>query len=78
MSLDEGYISNREAVLRGHEDDERRRFEDYQEQCLVESIEAMESHWVGVMAQQPEWMRNVHYDGPTVDRGDEPFWPGAA
>lgn len=64
MTLDDdAFISNREAVRRGHEADEARRRADYEEQKLVESIEARESYWQGVMAQMPQHIRDIRYGG---------------
>lgn len=63
MSLDESFVSNREAVRRGYEDDEARRRSDYEAEKLVESIEARESYWQGVMAQMPQHVRDIRYGG---------------
>ena len=63
MTLDDAYISSREAVRRGHEDDWRRRETEYQEERLVESIEAREAYWQGVMEQMPQHVRDIRYSG---------------
>ena len=34
---------------------------EWEERRLVESIEAEEAHWEGVMRAQPDWSRTVHY-----------------
>ena len=63
MSLDDEQMSNRQAVILGHEADLARARADYEEQCLVESIEAREQFWVGVMEQMPQHIRDIRYGG---------------
>jgi len=62
MSLDDHDLrSSADMVREAAEEDERRRRADWEEQRMLESIEAMETHWVGVMAQMPEHVRRTHY-----------------
>lgn len=68
MSLDESYVSNREAVQRGHDDDERRRKADWDEQRMLESDEAMVSLWRGVFQRMDAEREAVHYLDATPDR----------
>ena len=69
MTLDDAYISSREAVRRGHEDDWRRREAEYQEQRLLESDEAELSRWRGVFRRADAEREAVHYDDrPAIDR----------
>lgn len=65
MTLDDAYVSMREAVRRGHEDDQARAEAEWREQQLCESIEAREAYWSELFAGMPQWIRDVRYDtGP--------------
>lgn len=61
MTLDESYRSSDDFVRAAEADRARQDWQDYLEECELESIDAEESHWTGVMAAQPEWMRDVTY-----------------
>lgn len=69
MTLDEGFVSNREAVQRGHDEDEHRRFADWQEQRMLESDEAEASRWSHLMARAAAERPVTWYDDkPGYDR----------
>jgi len=63
MTLDDDRLA---ALRADQERDDADARAEWEERCLVESIEAEEAHWEGVMRAQPESMRNVHYDEPSV------------
>ena len=62
MSLDDDFRSSADMVREAAEDDERRRFADYQEQRLLESDEAELSRWRGVFRRADAEREAVHYD----------------
>lgn len=69
MSLDDDFRSSADMVREAAEDDERRRFADYQEQRLLESDEAELSRWRGVFRRADAEREAVHYDDrPAIDR----------
>ena len=68
MTIDEGYVSNAEAVRRGHEADMRRREADYQAELLLESVEAEEARRSGIFRRSAAEREEVHYEErPAID-----------
>lgn len=63
MTLDDAYISQREAMRRQEDEDRARVEAEWRLREELESVEARESHWVGVMEQMPEHIRDIRYQG---------------
>ncbi len=63
MSLDDVHLSQRELLLRDRERDQADAKAAYEEQRLIESVEAREGHWVGVMRAMPAWVKATHWSG---------------
>jgi hypothetical protein len=68
VSLDESYISNREAVERGAAADAARAKADWEEQKLLESDEAELSRWRTLFRRMAEERGEVVYRDATPDR----------
>ena len=71
MTLGPDFRSSADMVREAAEEDARREFEAYQEQRLVESVEAMEAHWSRVFVQQAKELpcdRDVYPSKPGYDR----------
>jgi len=67
LTIDEGYISTRELMLRTEAEDRERARAERDERDLLESVEAEESKWRGIFRQSAE-REAVHYDLPHPDR----------
>lgn len=64
MTLDEGYLHQRELLLRDQERDWADKKAAWDEQRLVESVEAMEAYWEGVFRQGARhYSSSQHWDG---------------
>jgi hypothetical protein len=62
MTLDDGFLSQRELLERDRERDRAEAKAAWDEQQLAESVEAVESHWRSTFAQSAQhWTARQHW-----------------